>query len=287
MIRRRHKRVRGGRARRRWARKKRRRRMTASRRNRRKFLRLPRTRGIANAMNDIGKQSQIVTMEYRCDPQYVASGTDDISYGYFSQPAWLKFRANSVYDPNYTSTGIWNTVTSFYNYYSKLYYRYQVLGSSICCTIRQGGTVQSSNSLKLVYEPMRWGITIDANETLSGVSNWVNCLSHQGTVSTVFQPDPTMRNTSRLSKTFIPSRDVGGAGDLDWENLGASFGAHPNFLEFFHIWIQNAHMGPAESDLYGHPDLIFDIYIRYKVKVFQLKDTSNIKNETLDPAQPV
>lgn len=149
--------------------------------------------------------SKLVSMRYV--DQFSIDPSTGLSNNYY-------FRANSIYDPNYTGTG---SQPSGHDEWSAFYKRYTVLGSKIKVT-----AWSSSSSLAAIV-----AISKRTDGEAVGNTSFKNILEQRGTHYKPLAPlgsDPT---TASVFHTFSAKRFFGMKDLADNSECSAAFGADP------------------------------------------------------------
>lgn len=156
------------------------------------------------------------------------------------------YRANSMYDPDYSSTSTSQHQPLAYDQWSVFYDQYCVVGSKI--------TVQPINTSATV--PLQFGVALrqgqisaEVNPTIlheQGDSTWNYCgnMSYQGRCRPV-------------TKKFSTKRFLGYKNPTNETSLKAAFTANPEKVAFFQVWCA------AADSTANPPATIFQITIDF------------------------
>lgn len=140
------------------------------------------------------------------------------------------FRANSIYDPDYTATG--HTMAGYNNMFA-LYNHYLVVGSKITVTWSNGAGETSGDV------PCRVGTFIDADASI-GATNYYELIENgHGSSRLMASGNSNLYKITRTGATYSPKKffNVQDPKDLR-ESLGSQFGANPSEGAFFAVWAQ-------------------------------------------------
>lgn len=142
-----------------------------------------------------------------------------------------EFRANSIFDPDYTGIG---HQPIGHDQWANFYDRYIVIGSKINCKYIYDGTVVATPNLIGCY------LTSDPNNTPSeGLEIAEQGLGRYSLVPTV-KYAVLGRGTPQLGNTYSPKKlfNLSNLKDNQQE-YGASYGANPTENAHYVIWTQN------------------------------------------------
>lgn len=162
-----------------------------------------------------------------------------ISNGAVGVPGHYLFRANGIFDPNYTGTG---HQPYAHDTYATIYNHYQVLSSKIELTCMDSVNI-------------RFGVSLIDDTTTE--LNYNTVWERKGTNSAVMvNGSQPMTVIKYYNSQFYDT-------DTDTEAL---FGASPNDSMFFDCWQIQKNSGTASANIN------FQVKITYTVKMWELKD---------------
>lgn len=166
--------------------------------------------------------TQVVRMRYATDVQLVLGLPGLIGYHYF--------RANSIYDPDYTATG--HTMAGYNNMFA-LYNHYLVLGSKITVTWSNGAGETAADV------PCRVGTFIDADASIAATNYYELLENGKGTSKVIATGNANLHQTTKTTAIYSPKKffNIQDPKDLR-ESLGSQFGANPSEGAFFAVWAQ-------------------------------------------------
>lgn len=163
-----------------------------------------------------------------------------------------KFRANSLFDPDFTGTG---HQPMGFDQMALLYNHYAVLGSKITCNFTASGTSATTAQSHV-------GVRLDDSTTAPTVANTERERSRGSTrlLRGVWGGKGTTISKNFSAYKFFCRKDR----DLP-ENLTANVAANPSEIAFFNVW-------QSGIDATANADLVYvDVQIDYLVKFFEPK----------------
>lgn len=135
------------------------------------------------------------------------------------------FSANSIFDPDRTSTG---HQPYGHDQWSTFYGQYLVLGSKINVSFTQK---QSATG-----EPLICGVELASDSSASALGVLVR--AERSNVNYTQAPGFGATNSKHVSKTFSARKWFNRGDPLDmWDDLGADFGSNPIEEAFFRVWV--------------------------------------------------
>lgn len=181
--------------------------------------------------------------------RYVENVT--IPHGALGVPSVYTFRANSIYDPNYTGVG---HQPLHHDRYTSLYNHYTVLGAKIKATFATANATQ--------YTGVICGIKLDDNGTLGTTLS--NIVEHGSTYTSYKYMDFTVatgKGRTIVKRGFSPKKFFGLKDIKDnRDSVGAPSGSNPAEMAYF-------------TCFYGHlngtqvlPDVDLNVEIEYLVQ---------------------
>lgn len=161
------------------------------------------------------------------------------------------YRGNSIYDPDYTGTGI--TALGFTDY-QQLYDKYVVLGSKCTCTFinRDPASVRT--------------VGLSASPTTTGYTNSSSLLGLQGqpnTKSTFLGPNGSSRSIVTLSMFMKTSKMFAQTGIAIDDKFASNISGNPSSVWFWIPWFN--------SDANTQTTIDVQMKITYYVKLFSRK----------------
>lgn len=213
-----------------------------------------------------------VTMEWRgVFPLSIITGSLQFGGAVFLSD--YKYRANSVYDPLFSSAGTYNTSANWYDFYKNLYNKYEVIKSS--CTIK---LKQRSNLMETNTVPVRWGILMDDDGLITPYTHWRELVAEPHGVHGVWHPNNNGDAEAKLRNTFTEGRWF--MGNRPW-NVTA-MGSNPAKVVFYMFWYQ-----VEDESTPGHAiQFNLDVYVRYRVRLTDPKDQASYQTATFDVVGP-
>lgn len=160
------------------------------------------------------------------------------------------FRANSIFDPNFTGTG---HQPMAHDTYETLFNHYMVVGAKLT-VVCSSDTGQS--------KPFVMGSYLGDGSTVpyTNASEFIEAKKGSWAVGQGRQAEPLVSVSKFSARQFFNCQDT----KDNRKNLGASFGSNPNEDAYFVIWYQNE---DASTDT-----LQFRVVIDYVVQFFEPKD---------------
>lgn len=235
------------------------------------------SRGINNKRapkNGVLKSGPVVRVTYKyTGSQTLPSGpltTSMIALG-------ATIRANSIYDPNVAITGAFNTATSWYNFYSKFYNRYEVLGTKIVLTVRQLSNSNPADGYAGIYPSYKVGLKLDDDGTaFTTTENWVNLTSDPNVNMRTLKMTDSADGQVSVPIVYKPSKWF--SKDERVDNM-AYFGANPanEVRSVGFIQMENLDSGEINS-AYGY-GVTFTYDVTYVVRLSDMKDIRELPAE--------
>lgn len=178
-------------------------------------------------------------------------------------------RMNSIYDPSSATTGTFNEVASYHNFFGVYYQQYKVVGTTISYTLRPHP--ESAGDWENI--PIKWGVFFDFDGSPTGLTSktWQEmaaCPDGKWT-SFTWHGQGDYKQKSKITMHFDPKVHFTA---VDPMNQRAQFGANPSTLLYTVPWIA------APNTDYDLNQYKFHVEIRvtYKVVAFDMKDWGQI-----------
>jgi len=147
------------------------------------------------------------------------------------------FRANSLFDPDFTNVG---HQPMYYDQLSALYANYTVLGSKIRVLF---SPIADAISTTQPSGPFEIGLLGEPGGTTSATASTLAETS--GCKSTFLNLAQGGNNVKMLSATYSPTRDL--ALPADDDTSGASVGASPTQTWYWTVWMRETGLGSPTS----------------------------------------
>lgn len=226
-----------------------------------KFLAIP--------QNKLLKKSAVVDMNYKY------SGT--MTLGSLGNSHLMvrgeSLRINSIYDPDPSIAGEYNTSASWYTFYSNMYNHYDVISAEIITTFRQRGywpaSVNPATNPNVVLQPiLKVGCKLDDNDTFAAPT-WVDlsCDPQVSMKTLAFNAQGTGKAV--VVQRWSPSKD----GGKNLDTYGSDFGSNPSNLKYIMPWMQSENLG--ELNLAIANTVNYTTELRLKVRLSDPKDVGD------------
>jgi len=200
---------------------------------------VPRT--ISNKLGSGFPQEKIVDLTYYDSFSNITGSSSALAY-------WI-FRANSIFDPDYTGTGHQPLGR---DQWAAIYANYQVLGSSIKCTYSDttaGGEVMTCG-IALLDNATPWNSSMIYIENGNAVHTRIENASSN---------NRTLKHSCDVAK-YYAIKDLEGM--RTFEDTCTTVGSTPNTQLFYHVFAQAAGTGVAAQNI------IISFEMHYKVRFF-------------------
>lgn len=180
--------------------------------------------------SDFGFPDRLKTKLIYCDVIQLSSTLGSV--------ADYVFRLNSLYDPDYTSTGHhpqwWAQLTAVYDHY-------RVLGSKITCRFVPNSVCDTPANVR---GPFIVGVTGSDSSALSA-SSYPTLLEDGSSNNAIIVDRQGSANVATVSQTYSPKRDLG-QNPYD-DTLSAATTTNPSKQFFAHVWAKDMSTANATS----------------------------------------
>lgn len=236
-----------------------------------------RTRRIPKIAKYLFKKKQFTRMSHE-GMTYLQGVAFTESQGLLTVPSGI-IRANSIYDPNYSSMGgSFNGCASAKNFWGNIYNHYTVLGSKITYTLTQIG-INGSSSQNL---QMAWGVKLDNDAQILNTKNWMQLKQDPMVRCRFFAPDQNGGKTQSITMKFSTKKFFNTKEPTSDSSLYAGFNGNPTEQAVFMPWVQVVNVDGTMPTTY--PSFTLRWKIDYFVALHEPKDVDSIP-ETMSVTQ--
>lgn len=193
-------------------------------------------------------------------------------------------KLNSIYDPNNNTSGTFNEVASYHNFYQKFYHNYYVYKTVISYTIRPDLSmvmpgIPPDPDVPLSFDkiPFKWGVYVDDDGSGTGLTSrtWQQMAGNPTGKWKTFAYGGKGADGSGKSKITLTWRASDTKKSNDKSAHSAEFGTNPLELYYAVPWIA----APNDSWSVQYFGYHVEIMATYYVVASDMKDWSNIADE--------